>query len=214
MDDASPALGAAGRIGTVADVLPDPAPADDELGAALGARIRERRRAQGLTMVQLAERAELSQPFLSQVERGLARPSMGSLHRIARSLGTTTPALMAGAAPSPAGRFSVVRAGGGTTVQHDGGSTRALAEGAPALLPLEFRVAHRDFDDFFQHPAAEFVYVVAGRIEVDLGDLGRHQLAAADSLYYAGDVPHRFRRLGRAVATVLVVQAAADDPPS
>ncbi|CCH86243.1 Transcriptional regulator, XRE family [Modestobacter italicus] len=192
---------------------PEPDPVDDELGVALGGRIRERRRAQGLTMVQLAERAELSQPFLSQVERGLARPSMGSLHRIARSLGTTTPALMAGAGPSGDARFSVVRAGAGTTVQHDGGSTRALAQGSPALLPLEFRVTHRDFPDFFQHPAAEFLYVVAGRIEVDLGDQGRHQLSAADSLYYAGEVPHRFRLTGRTPATVLVVQGGAEDHP-
>jgi len=192
------------------EVLPGGA---DELGADLGARIRERRRARGLTMVELAGLAQLSQPFLSQVERGLARPSMGSLHRIARSLGTTTPALMAGAAPDGAGPVQLVRAGAGTTVDHDGGSTRALVEGAPALLPLEFRVTHRDFPDFFQHPAAEFLYVVAGRIEVDLGGHGRHRLAAADSLYYAGDVPHRFRLVGRAVATVLVVQAAGDEPP-
>lgn len=195
-----------------AEIVP-PRGRDDELGAELGGRIRERRLARGLTMVELAARAELSQPFLSQVERGLARPSMGSLHRIARSLGTTTPALMAGAgaAPDEAGRVRLVRAGAGTTVDHDGGSTRALVEGAPALLPLEFRVTHRDFPDFFQHPAAEFLYVVAGRIEVDLGPEGRHQLAAADSLYYGGDVPHRFRRVGRAVAVVLVVQAAAVD---
>lgn len=186
---------------------------DDELGAELGLRIRERRRSLGLTMVELAGLAELSQPFISQVERGLARPSMGSLHRIARSLGTTTPALMAGAraVPDEVGRVRLVRAGGGTTVDHDGGSTRALVEGAPALLPLEFRVTHREFPEFFQHPAAEFLYVVAGRIEVDLGPDGRHELGAADSLYYSGDVPHRFRRVGRTVATVLVVQAAATD---
>jgi transcriptional regulator with XRE-family HTH domain len=200
----------------MSDVRPGSLPhrdMDDDLGAALGARIRERRRARGMTMVQLAGRAGLSQPFLSQVERGLARPSMGSLHRIARSLGTTTPALMAGVAPAGAERFSVVRAGAGTTVQHDGGSTRSLVEGAPALLPLEFRVTHREFPDFFQHPAAEFLYVVAGRIEVDLAEQGRHRLSPADSLYYAGDVPHRFRLVGRSPATVLVVQAAVDDGP-
>jgi len=145
------------------------------------------------------------------VERGLARPSMGSLHRIARSLGTTTPALLAGVVPAGAARFSLVRADAGTTVEHDGGSTRTLVEGAPALLPLEFRVTHRDFPDFFQHPAAEFLYVVAGRIGVDLGDQGRHRLSRADSLYYAGEVPHRFRLVGRSPATVLVVQATVDD---
>ncbi|WP_369131429.1 helix-turn-helix domain-containing protein [Modestobacter roseus] len=187
----------------------------DELGSIVGARVRERRRARGLTMVQLADLAGLSQPFLSQVERGRARPSMGSLHRIARALGTTTPALLTGAGQGAPGLVSLVRAGAGTTVAHDGGTTRTLVEGTPALLPLEFRVAHRDFPDYFEHPAAEFLYVVSGRIEVDLAAEGVHQLGPADTLYYAGDVPHRFRLLGRSPATVLVVQAAAPEvgPP-
>ncbi|OMQ16800.1 hypothetical protein A7K94_0200235 [Modestobacter sp. VKM Ac-2676] len=187
------------------------APDPDELGSLVGARIRERRRARGLTMVQLADLAGLSQPFLSQLERGLARPSMGSLHRIARSLGTTTPALLAGAGQGPPGLVSLVRAGSGTTVDHDGGSTRTLVDGTPALLPLEFRVTHRDFPDYFEHPAAEFLYVVSGRIEVDLAAEGTHQLGMADTLYYAGDVPHRFRLLGRSPATVLVVQATTPE---
>ena len=38
-----------------------------------------------------AAKAKLSQPFLSQIERGRARPSMPSLHRIAAALGTTAP---------------------------------------------------------------------------------------------------------------------------
>ena len=44
----------------------------------LGAAIRERRLANELTLVGLAERSGLSQPFLSQVETGKATPSMTS----------------------------------------------------------------------------------------------------------------------------------------
>ena len=36
--------------------------------------IRARRKGLGLTLVQLADRADLSHPFLSQLERGLVRP--------------------------------------------------------------------------------------------------------------------------------------------
>ena len=50
--------------------------------------IRERRLARGLTLTTLASQAELSQPFLSQIENGRARPSMMSLYRIAYALGT------------------------------------------------------------------------------------------------------------------------------
>ncbi|WP_457421781.1 helix-turn-helix domain-containing protein [Streptomyces sp. QTS52] len=52
--------------------------------------------------MRLAERAGLPHPFRSRLERGLTRPSMPSLHRIARALGTTRQALMATAAvPRP-----------------------------------------------------------------------------------------------------------------
>src|ERR1700736_2644725 len=60
----------------------------------LGAEIRRRRREHGLTLVRLAEQAQISHPFLSQLERGLARPSMLTLARIAGALGTTQVELM------------------------------------------------------------------------------------------------------------------------
>jgi transcriptional regulator with XRE-family HTH domain len=174
----------------------------------LGRRIRDRRRSQGLTLVALAERAGLSQPFLSQLERGLAQPSMASLHRLARSLGTTTPVLMAETrAGSEEARTSLVRAGTGTTVHHDGGTTRSLVEGRVALLPLEFTVTNAEFDDYYLHEVAEVLYVLRGRIEVDLDGEGRHVLGPADCLYYGGAVPHRFRVVGPGPAQVLVVQA-------
>lgn len=52
---------------------------EDAAGQRLGARIRELRQARGLTLVRLAAATELSHPFLSQLERGLAQPSLASL---------------------------------------------------------------------------------------------------------------------------------------
>jgi transcriptional regulator with XRE-family HTH domain len=43
----------------------------------------------------LGREAGLSHPFLSQLERGLARPSMGSVERIAQALGVPVGALWA-----------------------------------------------------------------------------------------------------------------------
>ena len=58
-------------------------------GARLGSHIRMLRKTRGLTLVQLAERTQLSHPFLSQLERGLEQPSLGSLRRIAIALETS-----------------------------------------------------------------------------------------------------------------------------
>ena len=64
----------------------------------LGRSIRLARRGRGLTLVELAALAGLSHPFISQVERGVARPSMLSLERISRALGTSQLELYMGAA--------------------------------------------------------------------------------------------------------------------
>jgi transcriptional regulator with XRE-family HTH domain len=55
---------------------------------ALGATIRTRRKELGLTMQEVAEGAGLSVGFISQVERDITAPSLGSLASIARVLDT------------------------------------------------------------------------------------------------------------------------------
>ncbi len=54
---------------------------------ALGAKLRNSRRDASLTMQTVADRAGLSVGFISQVERGLAAPSLSSLRSIAGALG-------------------------------------------------------------------------------------------------------------------------------
>jgi DNA-binding XRE family transcriptional regulator len=57
-----------------------------ELQQRFGARLRQLRRAAGLTQEQLAESAGLPADTISMTERGLIGPSFGSLARLARSL--------------------------------------------------------------------------------------------------------------------------------
>ena len=61
--------------------------ADDEDAASpLGAFIRRQRELQDLSMRQLAHLAGISNPYLSQIERGLREPSEKVLDAIARNL--------------------------------------------------------------------------------------------------------------------------------
>ncbi len=53
---------------------------------ALGARIRAIRRARRQTLRQLADRAGVTESFLSQVEREVASPSIATVQRVARAL--------------------------------------------------------------------------------------------------------------------------------
>jgi transcriptional regulator with XRE-family HTH domain len=52
----------------------------------LGAFIREQRRVGQLSLRKLSERAGISNPYLSQIERGLRKPSAEILQNIARAL--------------------------------------------------------------------------------------------------------------------------------
>ena len=69
---------------------PDPAvvPENDhsERGADLGGFIREQRRLTHLSLRKLAELADVSNPYLSQIERGLRKPSADILQQIAKAL--------------------------------------------------------------------------------------------------------------------------------
>ena len=52
----------------------------------LGEYLREQRRQAQMTLRQLSELAEVSNPYLSQIERGLRRPSAEVLQQIAKAL--------------------------------------------------------------------------------------------------------------------------------
>jgi len=174
--------------------------------ARLGSQIRVRRRRLGLTLVELAGKSGLSQPFLSQVERGAALPSMRSLNAIAAALGTTGPALLA----LPAKRsVSLVHPGSGVEVEHIGGVARLIAHGEHALLPMEFRGGPRQFQEYYQHDGDEFIYVIAGEVEFDLEGSKRVILRSRDCLYYDPAARHRWRDVGTEPCWVLVVSNQA-----
>ena len=61
--------------------------------ASIGELIRRQREVAELNMKQLAEMVGISNPYLSQIERGLRAPSDRVLHAIAESLQTTAEAL-------------------------------------------------------------------------------------------------------------------------
>lgn len=164
----------------------------DRQALSLGHRIRALRRARGFTLVRLAELAELSHPFLSQLERGLARPSMVSLEKIARALGSSQIELISAIDDA---MTAVVRSDEGTTGHYGEGTARMLVHGTRSFNPMEFTGSNREFGDTFAHEEDEFVHVISGVIEVDLGGQAPTVLRAGDSLYYGGGTPHRWRAL-------------------
>ena len=58
----------------------------NDLGSSLGDYLREQRTAAKLSLRQLSELAGVSNPYLSQIERGLKRPSAEILQQLAKGL--------------------------------------------------------------------------------------------------------------------------------
>jgi len=91
---------------------------------ALGAFIRTQRRMANLSLRQLAELTHLSNPYLSQIERGLHQPSVRVLKQISDALNVSAETLMA-----QAGLIDVV------AVDANVGAGRRQAD--PATPPTE-----------------------------------------------------------------------------
>jgi transcriptional regulator with XRE-family HTH domain len=66
----------------------------DSQTQALGAFIRSKRKLANLSLRQLAERTKLSNPYLSQIERGLHQPSVRVIRLISDALNVSTETLL------------------------------------------------------------------------------------------------------------------------
>ena len=64
-----------------------------DIGRDIGFFIRDLRRNAGVSLRQLADRAGVSNPYLSQIERGLRKPSAEVLQQIATALRVSTPVM-------------------------------------------------------------------------------------------------------------------------
>jgi len=96
---------------------------------ALGAFIREQRKRANLSLRQLAELTSLSNPYLSQVERGLHQPSVRVLKAISGALNVSAETLMAQA--------GLIDAMTGTDGSADAKADGAADVSAPSMADTE-----------------------------------------------------------------------------
>jgi transcriptional regulator with XRE-family HTH domain len=68
-------------------------PTPKDLPRDIGGFIRDMRRNAQISLRQLAEQAGVSNPYLSQIERGLRKPSAEVLQQLASALRVSTPAM-------------------------------------------------------------------------------------------------------------------------
>jgi transcriptional regulator with XRE-family HTH domain len=196
-------------------VASDDAPAEDAVASGIGAAVRMQRQAAGLSMRELAARAGMSQPFLSNLENSRAMPSIATLYKIAHALGVSPRDFLP---DEPERTVMLTRAGEGPQRRVGDEETSAMSRfvaGGPGRM-LEahtYTVEPGDtLGDWFQHDGEDLIVVTEGRLAVDIGPGQRHELGAGDVLWHDGSLPHRWQHLGDDTTRLLLVTARAAPP--
>ncbi|MEV6248947.1 helix-turn-helix transcriptional regulator [Streptomyces sp. NPDC051742] len=108
----------------------------------LGEYLREQRRTAQLSLRQLADAAGVSNPYLSQIERGLRKPSAEVLQQVAKALRISAETLY-------------VRAGILDEKERDELETRAVILADPSINERQKQVLLQIYDSFRKENAAE-----------------------------------------------------------
>jgi len=170
----------------------------------LGARIRTRRLARHETLRELAGQAAVTESFLSQVERGVASPSIASVQRIARALDTSIAELFA--ADDSAG--TVVRVGDRRKIVYQGlgAVDEFLTRGTDGRLQVIYSTIQPGGgtgEEAYTHDSDEEVVVVLeGSLDLWVGP-EHYRLESGDAVTHSSRVPHRNTNPGPGVARVL-----------
>lgn len=191
----------------------------------IGERLREARRARGLSLRVLADRLGVSPSLISQIETGRANPSVSTLYALADELDVSLDELLFNdrRPPEPASEMAVSAsapartevASGGTTIPTDPvqrAATRhrirlasgvlwerltTLSEPGVEFLHVTYEVggASSPENAFQRHPGHEWGYVLSGRLQVRIG-FEEFLLEPGDAISINSSIPHRLATVG------------------
>jgi len=177
----------------------------------VGERLRDIRRLRRATLKTIADRAGVSESFLSQVERGRASASIASLRRIAGALSVSVADLFEpGGPPTP----RVLRRDDRPSLAFGILGRKLLLTPQP-LQHLEVFAGELDVGgstgaEAYAHGDSEELFVVlSGSVQLELGG-AVFELEHGDSIDYRSSTPHRVTNVGEEPAEVMWIIS----PPS
>ena len=171
----------------------------------IGSKLKEIRTLKGLTQEELADRAELSKGFISQLERNLTSPSIATLTDILQCLGTTL-----GEFFNETPEEQVVFGKADYFEKYDAelkNEIRWIIPNAqknmmePILITLE--AGGSTYPDN-PHEGEEFGYVISGRVWLHIGQAA-YCVKKGEVFYFTSDKPHRLENRTNEKAVVLWV---------
>ena len=185
-------------------------PAGSAKSVFIGSRIREMRKAQSLTLQQLADRSGLSTGHLSQLERDQASPSITALASIAQGLKVNLHWFFASESSVLEDNeinYIVRKNERRRLVYQDDIIDELLSpnlarkiEFLHCVMPPKTGTG----DDAYSHNGEEAGYILAGTFELWVGER-YFLLNEGDSFAYSSNEPHRYFNPGPGTTTVLWV---------
>ncbi|MDF2821777.1 MAG: transcriptional regulator, family [Clostridiales bacterium] len=176
----------------------------------IGEKIKHLRVQKNLTQEELADRAELSKGFISQLERDLTSPSISTLVDILQCLGTNLKAFF-----SDFDDKQVVFKKTDYFIKQDNELKNEIQwiipnaqknEMEPILLNLE--TGGSTWPDN-PHEGEEFGYVLNGTITIHIGNV-KHKVRKGESFYYVPNKTHYIVNSSQSASSILWVSS----PPS
>lgn len=184
---------------------------DTQILSLLPARLKEARRAQGLSLDAVAKLSGVSRSMVSQIERGESSPTIATLWNLTRALQVDFAGLLEEGTTKD--RIEVLRDAQVPSIDNMGQGCRIRI-----LSPPEEAGKHEVYDLRFEdggvldsqphtRGAQEHVTVIDGRVEVKSGQ-ATTLIDAGDTARYAADVAHCIRAIDGPARVFLVVQDA------
>lgn len=183
-----------------------------DLAQSVGLRVKAIREQKGLSYSDLAQRTGFSEALVQEIESGAALPPLGDLVKLARALDMKMGYLLVQGKSKP---YAVVRKQDRKAISRYGSQKTARYGYAYESLAPEKR--ERNMEPFIvtleprteeeapsNHDGEEFIYVLEGAIEVQMGEK-RERLEPEDSIYYDSTQPHLVRCAGDQPARILAV---------
>lgn len=174
----------------------------------LGVRLRHLRSQQGWTLEDLADRAGVSEAYLSRLEGGERQPSLAVLFSLAQAFGVALPSLFE---LEPQDASCVVVRAGSTASQPGHGLSYAplsRSDRFTNLHPIRVTVpVDRPEDCFYEHDGEEWLYVLSGQLGLVFND-DEYILHPGDAAHFDARKPHRLLAKGETDAELILVACA------
>ena len=176
----------------------------DYMNEKIGNKIRDLRNRNGLTQQELADRAELTKGFISQLERGQVSPSVVTLLDLIECLGSTASEFFKEAEEehvvySKEGFFEKVDAAGNSIQWIVPTAQRYQME--PLLVVVQ---PHQSLEEDKPHDGEGVGYLISGKLNLCLGDQV-YRVKAGESFYYPAKRNHRIENPGNRPAKFIWV---------